>query len=600
MSHSAQRFRNRNFSTSEFNASLSLKESLFEEGYEWDGRELREIAGLRKTATEDDLEAMRKLFWVKDVRGIEINKKIRALGLSKGGERILLEAVRDYRQMPLKEYVDKFHFSKKFEIWQIGEQEGITQSLLNCRYWTMSTTIEEEVNCLWRSGIHWIGDAIKFYKLIPLVWNQNRSVTSPYQVSLKQVALVAKNPGYKNLPLWAKVQIIKGGHGSSRPGDVWRTLMPALKAWKWQATFPKKIAYRVGEMDAYKRVIASIAWECCTWKGEGRKELEIDFWHQFRKLCENPERAIAIVLGLSKYSDNCIPTSYYHRNRYLEILWGLPHKFLNTEISDKEAISDSQAIELLQKYSDGVSGVCRILFGSAGKQVQKLFKAASYDQWKWASVLGYGNADLVQKHLSASECISYQEDTIEFLKHLGAKPALRMVTTTEMTIRGKIQKVTDDYIRDTGYLFNKLQADGVSPDLGRVRCWFSVHELLAKEYIKILPDFELRVNEDFRPLDGLSSLDMSWELEIPRHQHQLKRYGEVLSHCVGGYGAAINQGDSVIIAVYHSGVLKYTLEFVYRRNCYECRQFYGSRNSRPTDSDQSVILEMFRQSKLIN
>ena len=120
----------------------------------------------------------------------------------------------------------------------------------------------------------------------------------------------------------------------------------------------------------------------------------------------------------------------------------------------------------------------------------------------------------------------------------------------------------------------------------------------------------LKVNPDFAPLDGLSSLDMAWEIEIPKHQHQLKRYGEILSHCVGGYGSSINSGRSVIVAVYSQGFLKYTLEFVSDGTCrkvgndfhsnYRCNQFYGFRNSSPSNSDRTVVLDMFQQAKLIN
>jgi hypothetical protein len=259
---------------------------------------------------------------------------------------------------------------------------------------------------------------------------------------------------------------------------------------------------------------------------------------------------------------------------------------------------DWHKYEIIAKYGGGSAAVCRTLFGCGGKQVQRLFQSSSFNQRKWAIAIAYGKEDLVQKYL-ASDCVPYQEDAVNFLKFLGEKPALRMAQTTTMTLRGKSQDVTGDYIRDTGYLFNQLQNSGVSPDLGRVRCWFSTHELLAKEYVKILPDFELRVNPDFAPLDGLSSLDMSWEIEIPKHQHQLKRYGEILSHCVGGYGAAVNQGSSVIVAVYFQGVLKYTLEFVKGDRAYRCNQFYGFRNSHPSESDRSVVLNMFQQAKLI-
>ena len=428
-------------------------------------------------------------------------------------------------------------------------------------------------------------------------------------MNLDQVFLVATNPNYRNLPLWAKIQIIKGNHASSRPGDVWRSLMPALKAWKWDNSIPKRFAKRLGEMSSPKyRALGAIAWEVCHRQG---KQAQADFWQQFQNFCKNPEQAIKVLLfGINfykgEYEHSYTFSNSYIRNRALEILWGLPHKFLDADISSD--IEEEDAIQLLAKYSDGLAGVCRMLFGCGGKQVQKLFKCSTPDQRKWAIALAFGKEDLVQKYL-ASDCVPYQEDAVGFLKFLGEKPALRMVQTTKMTLRGKTQDVTGDYVRDTGYLFNQLQNAGVSPELGRVRCWFSTHELLAKEYVKILPDFELRVNPDFAPLDGLSSLDMSWELEIPKHQHQLKRYGEILSHCVGGYGGAINSGRSVIVAVYSQGFLKYTLEFVSDGTCrkvgndfhsnYRCNQFYGFRNSSPSNSDRAVVLDMFQQAKLI-
>ena len=599
MSLTATRF-SRAFSSSEYAAILSLEEALFEEGYVYDGNFLEEIeiSAPARPATEGDLSYLREIFWNEGIRGQDLKKEISSLSLTHGGENLLHEAVRDYNGKPLTDYVAKYHFRKKLVLWQANNANNddfrVSQPLMDCGYWHDGTEFKNEADTLWSYGIRWVEDAIKVYELIPHVWVKKRGLNSPYQASLDQVALVATNPNYRNLPLWAKVQIIKGNHASSRPGDVWRTLMPALKAWKWDSSIPKRFAKRLGEMAPKYRALGAITWSMC-------KQNKNEFWSKFNQLCKNPGEAVKFLLF-----NDCDSCSYdprvgaYIRNRALEVLWGLPHKFLNTEISEKHRIIEEEfAIKLLAKYSDELSGVCRILFGCGGKQVQKLFKSSTPDQRKWAIALAYGKEDLVQKYL-ASECVPYKEDAVPFLKFLGEKPALRMVQTTKMTLRGKTQDVTGDYVRDTGYLFNQLQNSGVSPDLGRVRCWFSTHEVLAKEYVKILPDFELKVNSDFAPLDGLSSLDMSWELEIPKHQHQLKRYGEILSHCVGGYGAAVNQGSSVIVAVYHNGILKYTLEFVKGDRAYRCNQFYGFRNSHPSESDRSVVLNMFQQAKLIN
>lgn len=600
MSLTATRF-SRNFSTSEFNAILSLEEALFEEGYFYDGRSLEEleINAPARPATEGDLSYLREIFWNESIRGQDLKKEIFSLSLTHGGEKILHEAVRDYHQKPLSEYVAKYHFRKKLVLWQANDannnDHAISQPLFDCGFWHDGTEFKNEVDWLWANGVRWIEDAIKVYELLPHVWVRGRSWESPYQVNADQLVLVATNPNYRNLPLWAKIQIIKGNHASSRPGDVWRSLMPALKAWKWSNSIPKRFAKRLGEMSPKYRALGAIAWESC-------RNDKANFWEEFRVLCGNPDKAIALLLFGEKKGDWYYPliNSAYIRNRALEILWGLPHKFLDADLNVHTSdIEEDWAIGLLAKYSDGLAGVCRTLFGCGGKVVQKLFKTCTTDQRKWAIALAYGKEDLVQKYL-ASECVPYQEDAVNFLKFLGEKPALRMVQTTTMTLRGKTQDVTGDYVRDTGYLFNQLQNGGVSPDLGRVRCWFSTHEVLAKEYVKILPDFELRVNPDFAPLDGLSSLDMSWEIEIPKHQHQLKRYGEILSHCVGGYGGAINSGRSVIVAVYFQGVLKYTLELNQGDRRYRCNQFYGFRNSYPSSADRDVVLNMFQQAKIIN
>jgi hypothetical protein len=597
MSLTATRF-SRAFSSSEYSAVLSLEEALFEEGYSYDGKILEEIEifAPARPATEGDLSYLREIFWNEGIRGRDLKKEIYNLSLTHGGERLLHEAVRDYQQKPLANYVAKYHFRNKLALWQVNDANSndfaVTQPLMDCGYWNNSTEFKAEADILWAYNIRWVEDAVKVYELIPHVWTKGRSLTSPYQVNLDQVVLVATNPNYRNLPLWAKVQAIKGNHASSRPGDVWRTLMPALKAWKWDNSIPKRFAKRLGEMSPKYRALGAIAWELCQRK-------QSNFWEEFQLLCKNPEKAVKILLfGIPTDGYSYSFSSPYTRNRALEILWGLPHKFLDTDISPTSDIGEEDAIQLLAKYSE-LAGVCRMLFGCGGKQVQKLFRSSAPDHRKWAIALAYSKEDLVQKYLGA-ECVPYQEDAVAFLKSLGEKPALRMVQTTTMTLRGKTQDVTSDYIRDTGYLFNQLQNAGVSPDLGRVRCWFSTHEVLAKEYVKILPDFELKINSDFAPLDGLSSLDMAWEIEIPRHQHQLKRYGEILSHCVGGYGGSINSSRSVIVAAYFQGVLKYTLEFTQSDRKYRCNQFYGFRNSSPSESDRAVILDMFKQAKLIN
>ena len=219
MSLTATRF-NRAFSSSEYSAILSLEEALFEEGYSYDGRSLEEIEITAPTrpATEGDLSYLREIFWNENIRGRDLKKEISSLSLTHGGERLLHEAVRDYNGKPLADYVAKYHFRKKLVLWQANDANNndhlISQPLFDCGFWNDSTEFKNEVDWLWANGVRWLEDAVKVYEILPHVWTKGRSWESPYQINADQLVLVATNPNYRNLPLWAKIQIIKGNHAS--------------------------------------------------------------------------------------------------------------------------------------------------------------------------------------------------------------------------------------------------------------------------------------------------------------------------------------------------------------------------------------------------
>ena len=129
---------------------------------------------------------------------------------------------------------------------------------------------------------------------------------------------------------------------------------------------------------------------------------------------------------------------------------------------------------------------------------------------------------------------------------------VRLLAATTFKYRGAVHPISDDYVRDTGYLWKNIPQ---KPELGRIRCWFSAHEQLSAAFVKSLPDEALPIPQGWERVDGLCSIDGSWSLEFPRRVATLKYYGEALRNCVGGYGSAIKSGRSVIFVVRERGIL---------------------------------------------
>lgn len=469
--------------------------------------------------------------------------------------------------------------------------------------------------------IRFAWQAERFCKLYNEVCVKNRPWGSCYQPNQHRVAAIALTPNYNRLPLWVKKVLVKSSHWiqeeDGRVGNIWR-LIDCAKAWKWCPNLPKGLAEKVGRMPARSRIIAKLAWNCIEkangyyharegwknfrkggWKKEyyhqgeyqveaiSRGEVTKVFWEEFRRLS-----SLSIFTLIEVFSE----TLGHNQTRVLvEQTLGLPFGFLWDTWGRKRNASTERYTEAIAAHSTP-SEACQHFFGCKGKATVKAFQSSSRNGWKWAAALAYGNADLVQKYLLLRECIEYEPEAVEFLKQLGDAPALRMVGTTTFKIRGEVKGVESFHVKDTGYLWNQIRN---KPELGRVRCWLSVHEELARRFIAEQPDNALKVDSRWLPIDGLCAIDGSWQFEIPRRTATLKFWGEQLHHCVGSYGPKINSGDCVIFAVKVDGWVKYTVEMCPSGNRWYCNQFYGDRNSSPPSALKSSVLAALSQAGLL-
>jgi hypothetical protein len=477
-------------------------------------------------------------------------------------------------------------------------------------------------------GIRFDWQAERFVNLYKEVMNGSRSWRSCYQVSQEKVLAIATTPNFNRLPLWVKKAMVNADAFEVNPdriGNIWR-LKDCARAWKWCSNLPKAIAERVGRMPVKSRFLAKLAWEeviesrSVAWQSfhkvnwtdrDGnpisRHELTMEFWATFREYSQaNFGQLLPYIMGdeNGEWSRSNYSRENYIKKHYrtlLEVVLNLPHKSLPWTKLNQSKNQDQLLLGLVDFLSP--QKACEHLFGTTGKATVKAFQNSSPTPRKWAMVLVNGNADLLQKYLNLQEdlVIGFQEDAIPFLKSLSSEVALRMIQTTTFKVRGEVNNVDSNLVRDAGYLWNQLNKDGTgAPELGRVRCWLTVHETLAKEYVRRQPDYELKVNLDFKRVQGLCAVDGSWELEIPTCNAQLKLWGEQLSHCVGGYGQAVNSGRSIILAVREQGRVTHTIEMTPSGKFYGCQQFYGYRNSEPPSALRTSILRTLGDANLYN
>jgi hypothetical protein len=465
-------------------------------------------------------------------------------------------------------------------------------------------------------GIRFDWQAERFVNLYKEVMNGSRSWRSCYQVSQEKVLAIATTPNFNRLPLWVKKAMVNADAfevNSDRIGNIWR-LKHCARAWKWCGNLPKAIAERVGRMPVKSRFLAKLAWDEIVgddragwsffhgheWQHWNRQNLTSEFWLKFREFEQmNFGQLLPYIMGYKNYSRDYAIKSYCQI--LLEVALELPHEALPWNDLKWSKNQDQLLLGLIDFLSPAKA--CEHLFGTTGKATVKAFQNSSPTPRKWAMVLVNNNADLLQKYLNLPESsvIGFQEDAIAFLKSLSPEVALRMLQTTTFKVRGEVNNVDSNLVRDAGYLWKQLNEDGTgAPELGRVRCWLTVHETLAKEYVRRQPDYELKVNPDFKRVQGLCAVDGSWELEIPTCNAQLKLWGEQLSHCIGGYGQAVNSGRSIILAVREQGRVTHTIEMTPSGKFYGCQQFYGYRNSEPPSALRTSILRTLGDANLYN
>lgn len=525
-----------------------------------------------------------------------------------------------------------YHATTRNKEFNLGQSLKDWAAVKELRYWARSRTEDLKAcrlghdeypdaqfrlasGALLDIGIRYEWQADRFLGLYKEVMNPKRSWDSCYQVHKPMVLGVATTPNFNRLPLWVKKALVNANafEINDRIGDIWR-LPDCARAWKWSPDLPKGIAERVGRMPVRSRFLAKLAWEqsiegrSVAWKSFhdvnwidrngtpiSRHQLTMEFWVKFRELSRMSFVEL-LPLFMSYSSGNCIKEYY---QTLLEVVLELPYKTLPWHSLNRATDQDSLLLGLADYLSP--QQACKHLFGVSGKATLKAFQASKPEARQWAIVLAHGNPDLLQKYFQMTDCIEFQEDAIAFLKSLSPEVALRMIQTTTFKVRGEVNNVDRNLVRDAGYLWNQLNKDGVgAPELGRVRCWLTVHETLAKEYVRRQPDYELKVNPDFKRVQGLCAVDGSWELEIPTCNAQLKLWGEQLSHCVGGYGQAVNSGRSIILAVREQGRVTHTVEMIKAGNSYSCQQFYGYRNSSAPDNLRSSVLNALSQANLCN
>jgi PcfJ-like protein len=465
-------------------------------------------------------------------------------------------------------------------------------------------------------GIQFGWEARRFFELYRQVMVRDRVWGSCLQANQGKVKVLALTPNYNKLPVWVKKALINSDQWieTDRVGDIWR-LVDCAKAWKHAPRLPKNVAEKVGRMPVDSRIMARWAWEKAaedlnglTLRGlhqtgwqkwyYGKEYVEISrtdllnqFWAELKRL-QNLSIAELISewdsleeYGTSREIHNDLRT-------IAEKHLGLPFGFLLNPWGRLKEATVERYLFAIAQHGDAKT-VCKSLFGNGGDRTVSLFKSASQDAWQWAVVVGDRNADAIQKILGMQQpIVAFQADAVEFLRSMPMQTRLRLLRSTTFKYRGIEHQTTNDHVRDTGYLWSNLTE---RPDLGRIRCWFSAHEALAAAFVKELPDEVIPVPHGWERADGLCSVDASWTLEFPKSVATLKYYGQVLRHCVGGYGNAIKQGRSIVFVVREQGILTHCVEVCNGR----VNQFYKSENSSPDRDIKESVVSALQQSGLL-
>jgi hypothetical protein len=573
----------------------SLADALFEEGYAYVAGRLEDIVELdpRKLSFEE-IHELRTLSVLGSYSLTEYddrkNRQELILAQKSKGARYIGRKLANNPDLTVEQACSDWAALKEVTRWMEAQDKvwlkkmdlaSIKTEQINPGSWDRSSYQEwaVEPGKLLHLGIRFAWQAERFCRLYSEVCNESRPWGSCYQPSQGKVKAIALTKNYNRLPLWTKKQMINSSvwvqTEGGRIGNVWR-LLDCAKAWKWCPDLPKGIAERIGKLSPKMRCLASIAWNHGHYSQFDRKA---KFWERMNELSK---------MNLGQIFSQQESWDVYQAQRIIEIHAGLPHKFLKEVacLPDKGEIQTTEILDWISVYSSP-SQACLHLFGCKGKATIEAFKnCQNRDAIRWAIAMGIKSPDLLQKIFALTDCIVCQAEAVEFLQQLKPEAALRMIATTTFKVRGEDKPVEDFLVRDTGYLWAQIKT---KPDLGRVRCWLSVHEDLAKKFVSEQPDEALPIPTKWQPLQGLSAIDGSWAIELPTRTGTLKLWGEQLHNCVGGYGPKIKHNDCVVFGVRVDGVVRYAVEMVGRN----CNQFYGDRNSpAPIHIKDSVLLAL--------
>jgi hypothetical protein len=311
-----------------------------------------------------------------------------------------------------------------------------------------------------------------------------------------------------------------------------------------------------------------------------RSDISAQFWRNFKTLYVQPAATLS-----KEIADLEVP--FFSA---MEVLVGLPYGTL--ERRSLRGFSAEDIENLVISYLSPLEAA-QHLIGCSGRATVKAFQSSHHNAVKWAGAIAYGQPEACQQFLSISNCVEFQSDAVGLMRSLGWRSALRLIKKTEFRYRSETHPVSDYHVRDTGYLWNQLSR---KPSLGRARCWFSLHETLASAYVEELPDQEVKVPAEWVRVDGLASVSGQWEIELPRRVAQLKFWGQAFNNCVGGYGAAINSGRSIVFAVKEQGMLSHCVEVSPHGRV----QQFLSKGNRGADWDlENSVMSALRQAGLL-
>jgi hypothetical protein len=124
----------------------------------------------------------------------------------------------------------------------------------------------------------------------------------------------------------------------------------------------------------------------------------------------------------------------------------------------------------------------------------------------------------------------------------------------------------------------------------------TIHAYLEREYKRIQnPIFMLNNDVEIEALDDVELAHLRFM--VPKTNHDLIEWGQIMSHCVGTYGEYVKKKERQIIGV----VDKNTNEMVYTIDIRKKKivQFLGKRNSQPESFDNELVTKFLQDKSLI-